>query len=230
MVDEGGEGGAERQGPGGLGHGEADDAAAAAEDGPADGVAFGLVGVEESGVRVAAQDGGELPAEVRGVLETGVHALPAGRGVDVGGVPGQEDPAHPVRGGLALVAVEAGHPASLAHAVVAAEREPGDLPDLVEIERLAVGDVTTAVPADDPVVAVAEGGDEGEGVTDGVRGQHLGGFSSSRTSARTTERMTDLPGNGNPIASRTALRCPSVPTTYAAVSRSVPRPPSARGP
>lgn len=56
------------------------------------------------------------------------------------------------------------------------------------------------------------------------------GFSSSRTSARTTERMTDLPGNGNPIASRTALRCPSVPTTYAAVSRSVPRPPSARGP
>lgn len=39
------------------------------------------------------------------------------------------------------------------------------------------------------------------------------GSSSSRTSASTTDRMTDLPGKASPIAVRTALRIPSVPTT-----------------
>ncbi|CAM5635053.1 hypothetical protein SALBM311S_12901 [Streptomyces alboniger] len=64
-----------------------DQAAAAAQHGPTDGVPFGLVGVEEFLTRVAVEDLGELPAEVGRVLQTGVHALTAGRTVDVRGVP-----------------------------------------------------------------------------------------------------------------------------------------------
>ena len=44
-----------------------------------------------------------------------------------------------------------------------------------------------------------------------VRGDS--GFWASRTSASTRERITDWPGKGRPMASRTVLRTPSVPTT-----------------
>ena len=141
--------------------------------------------------------------------------------MDVRGVAGEEDAAHPVGGGLAFVAVEAGHPAGVVHPEVAAEREPGDLLDLVEVEGLAVGDVVGAVPADHAVVAVPEGRDEGEGVTQPFDGEQVSGCSARRTSARTRERITERPGKGSPIASRTALRMPSAPTTYAARCASV---------
>lgn len=50
-------------------------------------------------------DRGQFPAEVGRVLESGVHALAAGLGVDVRGVTGQEHATHPVGGRLALTAM-----------------------------------------------------------------------------------------------------------------------------
>jgi hypothetical protein len=96
--------------------------------------------------------------------------------VDVGGVAGQEDPADPVGEGLAFVAVEAGQPAGLVHAEVGAECPAGDLFDFVECQWGVVGDVVVALPAEDPVVAVAEWGDECEGVADAVDGEHGAGL------------------------------------------------------
>ena len=67
-------------------------------------------------MRPAVQHGGELPGEVHGVADAGVHALAADRAVDVRGVAEQE--------GAALAEV-------LRHAVVhAVGREPVHLLDL----------------------------------------------------------------------------------------------------
>lgn len=173
MVEEGGKTGAQRAGPGPAGHREPHDAAAAAQHGPADRVPFGVVGVEQGGSGVAVQHRGQFPAEVGRVLQPGVHALSAGRTVHVRGVPGEEDPADPVPRRLPFVAVEAGHPAGLAHVVVAAEGEPGDLLHLVQAERRGVRDVAVPVPADHAVVAVAEGGQEGEGLAVRADGEEL---------------------------------------------------------
>ncbi len=87
------------------------------------------------------------------------------------GVPREEDPPDPVVRCLALVAVEAGEPAGVVHAVVAPQGTAGDVPDLVEGERGVVGDLVPAVPAHDPVPAVAEGGDHREGVAASVDGE-----------------------------------------------------------
>ncbi len=132
---------------------------------------LGLVGAEQRGVRVAGDDGRQLPAQVGRVLEPGVHALAAGRGVHVRGVAGQEHPPDLVGGRLPFVAVEAGHPAGVVHPEVPAEGEAGDLLNLGQVQRRVVCDVTAAVPADHPVVAVAERREEGEGVADGVDGE-----------------------------------------------------------
>ena len=53
---------------------------------------------------------GELPGEVEGVLHAGVHALAAGRAVDVGRVAREHHPAAPIVGHLAFVDAEAGQP------------------------------------------------------------------------------------------------------------------------
>ncbi len=65
----------------------------AADDFLADGPALGVVAGEQAGVGRARAGQGELPGQVPGVLDAGVHSLGAGRRVDVGGVPGDEDPA-----------------------------------------------------------------------------------------------------------------------------------------
>ncbi len=57
------------------------------------------------------------------------------------------------------------------HAVVGAQGTAGDLLDLVEVERGVVGDLVAAVPAHDPVPAVAEGGDHRESVAAAVDGE-----------------------------------------------------------
>lgn len=85
-VDEGGHGGAEGTHGGVVCAGEAHEAAAAAQNRLADRMPFALVGVEQTVGGLSLDDGGEFPAEVGGVLEAGVHALPMRRGVDVGGV------------------------------------------------------------------------------------------------------------------------------------------------
>src|SRR6266705_5326203 len=59
----------------------------------ADRAAFGVVGVEQRLLGQPSGDQGELPAQVPGFLDAGVHALRAGWAVDVGGVAGQEDAA-----------------------------------------------------------------------------------------------------------------------------------------
>src|SRR6185436_3033794 len=53
---------------------------------------LGLVAVEQRVWRTMADDMAELPAEVIGVLHTGVHALPAGRRMHVRGVADQKHP------------------------------------------------------------------------------------------------------------------------------------------
>ncbi len=96
------------------------------------------------------------------------------------GIPGQEDPAHPVLRRLPLVAVEAGQPAGVVHAEVGAQGAAGGLADLVERKRHVVGDGVAAVPGEDPVVAVAERGDEGERVAHPVDREHVGGRRSDQ--------------------------------------------------
>ena len=52
--------------------------------------ALGLVGVEDRGAGLALEHGRELPREIHGVTDAGVHPLAAHRTVDVGGVAEQE--------------------------------------------------------------------------------------------------------------------------------------------
>jgi len=64
-------------------------------------VSFGVVGVEQA-VRCPTLDRcGQLPAEVRGVLDAHAHPLPTGRQMDVRGVAGEQDPAAAIFGDLA---------------------------------------------------------------------------------------------------------------------------------
>lgn len=51
------------------------------EQGLADGNAFGVIGVEQGGVGVAAYDHGQLPCQVVGVLDACVQSLPGGKRV-----------------------------------------------------------------------------------------------------------------------------------------------------
>lgn len=62
-----------------------------AQDTGGDRLPLGLVGVQQCRVR-SGEDPSELPAEVVSVLHARVEALRAGRGVDVRGVTGEEDP------------------------------------------------------------------------------------------------------------------------------------------
>jgi hypothetical protein len=72
--------------------------------------AFGLVGVQEGAGGVPAGDQGQFPGQVRGVHHPGVHALTAGRGVDVRRVAGEQDPAAPVGRRRPQLAPEARQP------------------------------------------------------------------------------------------------------------------------
>ncbi len=77
--------------------------------------AFLAVGVQQSGWRVAGGHQGQLPGQVVGIHDPGVHALPAGRAVDVHSVAGQHDPAAPVGVGGAPLAPEGGQPGGIGH-------------------------------------------------------------------------------------------------------------------
>ena len=72
----------------------------------ADRAALGRVGVEQGALGRSLDDVRQLPGQVEGVLHAGVHALAAGRAVDVGGVAGQEHAALAVVLHLALVDAE----------------------------------------------------------------------------------------------------------------------------
>ena len=66
-----------------------------------DGMALGLVGVEEAVRRCPLDHLGQLPAQVHRILHAGLEALAAVRRVHVRRVAGQEDPSVAVRRGLA---------------------------------------------------------------------------------------------------------------------------------
>ena len=71
--------------------------------------AFGLVRVEQRLRSLSFHDGGELPAQVGGIANTGRHALADPRRHRVRGIAGQEDSAHPPAVGDAhVVAVDHG--------------------------------------------------------------------------------------------------------------------------
>lgn len=101
--------------------------------------ALGAVGVEEGVGLLAAEDVGELPAQVGGILDcvcfavstslrrltltwweltAGIHALSSGRGVDVRRVPSQELSALPVTAGHAMMEPEPRHPEGVVAAAV----------------------------------------------------------------------------------------------------------------
>ena len=103
-----------------------------AEHEAADWPALGLVGVEQRLVGQTSVDQGQLPAEVPGVLDAGVHALGAGGAVHVGGVAGDEDTAGTVVDGLPVMEPEVRQPDRIAQPQLAA----GEGVD----ERLQVGE------------------------------------------------------------------------------------------
>lgn len=126
------------------------------QDAGRDGVAFGVVGVEQGSGCVAVHCGGEFPAEVDGVLDAHVESLAAGGEVDVGCVAGEQYAALPVLVGLACGVTEAGDPAGAAHAEVGAGDPGQGFPELFEGRRFVVGDAVV-LRGDDPVPAGFEG-------------------------------------------------------------------------
>ena len=53
-----------------------------------------IVGVEHPFVNLARDHRGQFPCQVGGIPDAGVHALPEEGRLHVGGVAGEEDPAH----------------------------------------------------------------------------------------------------------------------------------------
>ena len=122
-----------------------------------DPMAFAGVGVEQPGRRPSLHGRGQLPAEVRRVLNAGVHALAAERRVHVCGVAGQEDPTDPVVLRLTALTEETGAPPLLAHAEVGAGDPAEAVLHLVHRQRHGQRDLLAeAVPGDGPEPSVAE--------------------------------------------------------------------------
>jgi len=103
--------------------------------------------------------GGELPGEVGGVLDAGVHADAAGGEVVVGGVPGEEDPGAAVPRGQAGGVAVAGKPDRVAQG----EAGPGDgddvLAQFVQGEVAGPGGGQVAGPDADQAVDAPRQGD-----------------------------------------------------------------------
>lgn len=89
---------------------EREPAVGTAQDGPCDRAALGLVGVEQALARFTSGDEGELPAQVDSITDGEVHALPARRAVDMGGVADEEDVPDPKSLGDPAVDPEQGSP------------------------------------------------------------------------------------------------------------------------
>ena len=97
---------------------------------------LGVVAVQQFRWRPAVHGGGQLPTEIDGVLDARVHALAAGRQMDVRGIAGQQDPAAAVLGRLAGRVAEGGAPGRRAMADVLAGQPLPALGDLGEAGRL----------------------------------------------------------------------------------------------
>jgi hypothetical protein len=145
-------------------HRRADQCAARAQHLRPDGVPLVVVGVEHPLLGATLDHRGELPRQVRRILQAGVHAHAARGRVHVRRVSGEQHPADAIPRHLALVAVEAGGPARLRHPEVAAEHPLHHAPDLLEIERILDIDLASGVAGDDAVPAVAERDHEHEAV------------------------------------------------------------------
>ena len=88
---------------------------------------LGLVAVEQALVSLAAQDERQLPGEVVGVLDAGIHPLPARRRVDMGGVAGDEGRSDPVAGGKPHADAEDRRPAHVLQRGLPRQQAIGDL-------------------------------------------------------------------------------------------------------
>jgi hypothetical protein len=75
----------------------ADNRVAEAENVPGDRTTFLLVAIEKQVRGAPVGDQGQFPRQVMGVHDPGIHALATCRGVNVHGVPSQQDPPTPVR-------------------------------------------------------------------------------------------------------------------------------------
>ena len=118
---------------------------------------LGFVAVEQLGRRLSLPRQGQLPAQVVGVLQPGVHPLSGSRIVDMGGVPRQKDRALAVVGGHALVSPEAGQPGRLG------DRHPRRAPlghqpaHLVKIGSGSLGGTVGDIGRHHPPSAIPEG-------------------------------------------------------------------------
>ena len=115
------------------------------------GLPLGLVGVEQGGSAVPPATSASFQPRFHGVLDAGVHALAAGRAVDVGGVAGEEHPPGPVGRGVPVLQPEVGRPHRVVqHGRIARRRRrPGPEARQGRVPR-AVAGTGVERPADEP--------------------------------------------------------------------------------
>jgi len=75
-----------------LGGGEAEEAIGGRDQPPCEPDPLSLIGIEQLVGRAAGHHGGKLPGEVDGIANPGIHALSAGRAVNMRGVAKQQRP------------------------------------------------------------------------------------------------------------------------------------------
>jgi hypothetical protein len=96
--------------------------------------AFCLVGIEQWVDCRPADDEGELPSEIPGILNPCVHSLCADRTVNMSRVAGEEDATRAIVSGLAMMEPEVAEPRRIAEDEASTRRSVDDLLQLVERE------------------------------------------------------------------------------------------------
>ena len=128
------------------------------DHGAGDRPSLGLVAVEQHlGVAGAVQGIGEFPAEIDRILDAGVHALPTGRRMDVGGVARQETAADPVMRRQPLVDAKDRQPARIVDVEAARAVAVDATLHLLEGRRLVAFRRVLAAHGEDAPDFLAEG-------------------------------------------------------------------------
>jgi hypothetical protein len=152
--------------------GRAGHVAGVRQHGARHGDAFGRVAVQKLRGGASEVDECQLPGEVDRVVHTGVHALPAGGAVDVGGIAGQEHPPDAVVADHALVDHEAREPLRIGQGDAARAARVDDRLHLVQrgvVTRLA------ALVRDDAAAPAGEREEEQRALGAPVDPQFVGG-------------------------------------------------------
>ena len=170
---------------------------------------------------------GELPRQVVGVLDTGVHTLAARRAVDVRGVAGDERAARAVPVARAVVDPERRRPRRVAQPRAAGDARVGETLELLERRRVGRPGRMGGAPgrfgkkkADEAVAAVLEEREAGDRPVGVEEGEDLVAVRLQRpvtcTSAWMRWSSYALPSNVKPSSLRTTLWPPSQPTSHRA--------------